>query len=109
MNYEENFDRYAFKTINENPIILDFNGCKYLGEIHQILKTKFGLPEYYGENWDALWDCLRYLWVDGEHIKVNICGFLSLPDDLREYCKTMLEVFDDVNESTPNITFEIVS
>ncbi|HZJ75352.1 MAG TPA: barstar family protein, partial [Clostridia bacterium] len=40
----------AFRIINENPIILDFTGCRYLGEIHKILKERFGFPEYYGEN-----------------------------------------------------------
>lgn len=109
MNYEEKMRRNAFKPIEENPIILDFTGCKYLGEIHLILKTKFGLPEYYGENWDALWDCLRYLWSDGELVKVNIYGFLSLPDDLSEYCVTMLDVFDDVHKDTPNVMFELIS
>ena len=109
MDYEENIKKCAFKPINENPIILDFTGCSHLGEIHLILKTKFGLPEYYGENWDALWDCLSYLWIDGEQIKVNIYGFLSLPDDLREYCETMLEIFDDVHKETPNAVFELIS
>jgi RNAse (barnase) inhibitor barstar len=109
MNYGNEFSKNAFKPIKENPIILDFTGCKYLGEIHLILKTKFGLPEHYGENWDALWDCLRYLWLSSENIKVNIYGFMSLPDDLREYCVTMLKIFDDVHKDTPNVTFELVS
>ena len=42
MNYN---DYNAFKEITENPIILDFSKCKYLGEIHLMLKEKFGLPE----------------------------------------------------------------
>ena len=37
--YDAAKDPNAFKPITENPIILDFSGCKYLGEIHLILKT----------------------------------------------------------------------
>ncbi|MBO5505623.1 MAG: barstar family protein [Clostridia bacterium] len=109
MKNNDKIDENAFKPIKENPIKLDFTGCKYLGEIHLILKTKFGLPEYYGENWDALWDCLDGLFFDRGDFEVNIYGFLSLPDDLREYCTTMLEIFDDVHKETPNVVFKLIS
>lgn len=99
----------AFKPITENPINLDFSGCKYSGEIHKILKQKFGLPEYYGENWDALWDCLDGLFCNSGAISVKIHGFNSLNSELRDYCRTMLEVFDDVHKETPNVTFELIS
>lgn len=99
----------AFKKINENPIILDFKNCKYCGTVHKILKKKFGLPEYYGENWDALWDCLRYLWIWDEDVSVEIHNFYSMNKDIQEYCKPMFKVFEDVHSETPNVTFEVVS
>lgn len=105
----EKNDRYcAFKEITENPIILDFSKCKYLGEIHLMLKEKFGLPQYYGENWDALWDCLRYLFDDEKYI-VEVHNLNSLNEKLREECKLMLEVFDDVHNETPNFEYKIIS
>lgn len=106
MNYG---DYYAFKEIKENPIILDFSKCKYLGEIHAILKEKFGLPGYYGENWDALWDCLDGRFINYDNLEVEIYGFGNLEADLREYCLTMLEIFDDVHKKTPNVIFELKS
>lgn len=109
MNCNEECKRNAFKPIEDNPIILDFSACKYLGEVHKILKSKFGLQEYYGENWDALWDCLCGLFYQRGSFKVEIYGFMSLPDDLREYCKTMLQIFDNVHKETPNVTFELIS
>ena len=58
------YDPNAFKPLESNHIILDFSNCHYLGEIHAELKKKFGLPDYYGENWDALWDCLDGLFYE---------------------------------------------
>lgn len=102
-----NYDKYAFKPITENPIVLDFSNCQYASQIHKILKDKFGLPDYYGENWDALWDCLDGLFYDREPYVVKICGLSLLSEDLRDYCETMIEVFDRVHTETPNVVFEI--
>ena len=107
MNYFEEARRNAFKPIQENPIILDFSRCRYLGEIHLVLKEKFGLPEYYGENWDALWDCLDGLF--DKPVTVQIYGFLSRGRALREECRKMLEVFDDVHRESPNVVFQLIS
>lgn len=99
----------AFKPIDGNRILLDFSSCEYLGEIHQILKTGFGLPDSYGENWDALWDCLDGLFDERGNFQVDIRGFLSLENELRDYCTAMLDIFDRVHKETPNITFTLIS
>ncbi len=109
MEYNEAFGQNAFKPITENPIILDFTGCRYAGEIHLRLKTKFGLPEYYGENWDALWDCLDGLFYQRGDFEVHILGFNSLPEELKTYCAPMMEIFRDVHNEAPNVTFKLIS
>lgn len=39
---------------------LDLANCKYLGELHQRIKTALDFPEHYGENWDAFWDSIQF-------------------------------------------------
>ena len=38
--------------------ILDFSECNYLGEIHHRIQTVLELPDWYGQNLDALWDSI---------------------------------------------------
>lgn len=99
----------AFQPLPPSPIVLNLSTCHSLGEIHLLLKKTFGFPQYYGENWDALWDCLSGLfWKEGPYV-VEIHGFHTLPDDLHEACLIMLKVFEDVHQETPNVVFEIHS
>ena len=89
-----------------NKIILDFTGCKYLGDIHKVLKKEFGFPEYYGENLSALWDCLDnycdYI------LSVYIKGFEALPINFHDYRQKLWDVFCRVSENNPNISFQII-
>lgn len=49
---------------------LDFSSCKYLGEIHEIIRTELELPEWYGANLDALWDSVTGLMYVPAKIKI---------------------------------------
>ncbi|WP_340401563.1 barstar family protein [Paenibacillus sp. FSL H8-0079] len=41
-----------------NIVILDGVDFASTAELHQNLKDKLALPDFYGGNLDALWDCL---------------------------------------------------
>jgi len=41
-----------------NIVILDGEDFANVAELHQQLKDKLDLPDFYGSNLDALWDCL---------------------------------------------------
>ncbi len=97
----------AYKEITENPIILDLTNCKHIFDIHKILKVKFGLPEYYGESPDALWDVLEDIFE--EDTIAEIYGFNKLDTETKEDFKVLLEVFDDVKNSSGHFDYKIIS
>ena len=96
--------------MNDNKIIkLDLTGCKYLGELHQRIKTAFDFPDWYGQNWDAFWDLL---W-DCEMDKVEIFGEYTLSKEFNWHIKTMHEILqrnkDNHKKYGWNFDFEIIS
>ena len=62
---------------------------------HEYLKTLFEFPDYYGENLDALYDCLSEL-DDIEIIIINV-------DDVDEFSLDILRVIDEVADAFNNI------
>ncbi len=109
MNYHRDARYYAFKPIAENPLVLDFSRCRTWYELHALLKDRFGLPEYYGENWSALRDCLSDLFMDGEVLAIEICGYAEMDKYLEGYAATMLKVFCEIHEKYPNAVFRYIS
>lgn len=105
----DNFDRYALKGVGENPIILDFSKCKYLGEVHLMLKEKFGFHEFYGENWNALWDLMQDVFSEDKEYLVELHGFNTMNAELKKECELMLEVFDDLHIENSNFQYKIIS
>ena len=107
MYYDQEY--LAYKPIG-NKVVLDFSGCKYPMDVQYLLKEKFGLPEYYGNNWDALWDVLRFRWIESDgDVSVEIHGYNKMSEIMRDYCKDMLIVFDDVHAEVPNVVFKLIS
>lgn len=71
--------------------VVDFTGVKYYYDLHQRLKDSLELPDFYGRNFDALWDCLTGM-IETP-IAVTLKGLNTLPKDLEFAKKRVLKVF----------------
>lgn len=79
-----------------NHFILDFSEIKTVLELHQYLKEVFDLPAYYGNNMDALWDCLSCCYDESATIEFRHLDILQ--KRLKKTAQTMLEVFQDLHD-----------
>ena len=78
-------------------IEVKLNGSKMLDKAttHAYLKRKLSLPEYYGNNLDALWDCLS---TDTLEKKIIIVNKEMIIENLGLYGESLIELFIDVAE-----------
>ena len=88
-----------------NVITLDFTGIKSLWNLHEYLKEIFRLPDYYGHNMDALWDCLHCMF--DEPTTIMLRNIYALPKELMEAVEIMLELFADLEREDQEVTVQI--
>jgi ribonuclease inhibitor len=73
--------------------------------LHAHLKEKLGFPDYYGENLDALWDCLR---ADVElPITIRWLNFSASQRALGEYADKTLATFYEAQKEVEGFTIEV--
>ena len=65
-------DKNAFRYIPDDPVVLELTGCGTLDEVHERIKRAFGFPDYYGENRNAMWDCMDGLF---DRWEIMVRGF----------------------------------
>ena len=74
-------------------VTLDLSGFRYLGELHLYLKEKLGFPDFYGENLNALWDCLwGFMYVPAE-ITIIYHPKTKGAEELREEVEKIVGIF----------------
>ena len=81
-------------------IILDTEKMRGLTGLHRYLQEALGLPEYYGANLDALYDCLTAL---AEPTELTIQGKVADEAYLGRYGQTLLLVLQDAAAANPNL------
>ena len=85
---------------------INLNDVKTLWELHQALKDGLGLPEYYGMNMDALWDCITSGDIEFP-ATIYIQGFNNLPKDLSEKKDTLKTLLKDAIHWCDEIGIEL--
>lgn len=72
----------------KKTIILDLTDCKYLGELHERIRTAFDFPEWYGANLDAFWDLLS---SECDADEVILTGVNTMPRNSENTCPTSIK------------------
>jgi len=79
----------------KNNYTLDFTGVKHYLEFHREIQKSLEFPDYYGMNYDALWDCLTDICYE-THVAVK--GVHTLSKDLSEAAKIVIGIFQEASE-----------
>jgi ribonuclease inhibitor len=81
-----------------NKVVIQGSKLTDKNTLHQILKKELNLPDYYGENLDALWDCLT---TDIElSLTIEWVDFQKSKDLLGDYAESTLEIFNEAEKFT---------
>ena len=87
--------------------VLDFSKCKYLGEVHELIKKELELPEFYGCNLDALWDSITGLMYVPTSIKIIFKPETIAAQKLSDEIEKIIEVFKEAEEEYNQIKLSI--
>lgn len=82
------------------------NGAKMADReaAHAYLKRKLDLPDYYGNNLDALWDCLS---TDFSPKKIILVNKEAMVEGLGSYGEAIITLLLEVSEENESIEVEI--
>ena len=92
--------------------IIDFSNVKYYLDMHHAIQKALDFPDYYGQNWDAFWDCLTDM--VGRPVHVEIIGLEVIEKNFDDYAKKLIDTFRefkhyDNDKYSHEIQIEIVS
>lgn len=84
--------------------IVELDGSKMnsIQNTHMYLKESMELPEYYGENLDAMYDVMSDI---SENTFVFVLNSKQMRDSLGAYSVRMEQVWEDLEQSNKHLSF----
>ena len=92
------------ESLSVKECVLDFSECSYIGEVYAIIKKELELPEWCGENLDALWDAVTGMMYTPVNI---IIRNTSKKESLQQSVDDIITVFREAEEEYHEITVVI--
>ena len=86
-------------------IVIDFSKFKYPLDLHNEIREKLELPEWYGNNLDALWDILTGFIETPIDINVIFKPETKAAENLKENVWKIIETFKEAAEEDEEIKF----
>ena len=83
-------------------ILVDGNDVKTKEQLHSVFRDELDLPSYYGNNLDALFDCMTE--IQGEIGIISVNGDV-LEKSLGKYWKHFLELMKDLEREKEDFYF----
>ncbi len=83
---------------------IDGNAVRGRENLHEILAEKLKLPEWYGKNLDALYDCLT---EPGEEIFLPLRGWEAVEKTLGGYAKGLLRALEGASRAGKRFRFAV--
>ena len=84
---------------------VNFSECRYVGELYLELKRKLELPDWCGENLDALWDALTGMMYTPAAITVTKT---TVWQEIQEHANAIVAVMQEAEMKYQEITVRIL-
>ena len=88
-----------------NLYIIDFTNVETYFDMHFAIRDGLDFPDYYGCNWDAMWDCLTDML--GRPINIEILGLDIIERKFGNVAKELIEIFKEFKYDDADHTDEI--
>lgn len=91
----------------EQPLVLDLSAVATADDLHSILASSLGFPDWYGRNWDAFRDCVTDPELSSIPPQLHVHGFAELSSSLPREARLLRECLEELPLERPEITVEI--
>ena len=84
---------------------VNFSDCRYVGELYLELKQKLELPDWCGENLDALWDALTGIMYTPAEISVTKT---TAEEGIQDHANAIVAVMQEAEQTYREITVTVL-